>query len=73
MEETSLGKQFSGLNCINYDMFKEVAVDFRAQTEKKMGRDVKRLKLAPTNQNHSFLFKPQSSAHKRIIFLAFHS
>lgn len=43
MEEISLGKQFFGLNCINYDMFKEVAVDFRAQTEKKMGRDVKRL------------------------------
>lgn len=36
-----------------------MAVDFRAQIEKKMGRDVKRLKLAPTNQNHSFLVKPQ--------------
>lgn len=56
MKETSLGKQFSGLHCINYDMFKEVAVDFRAQTEKKSGRDVKRLKLAPTNQNHFFCF-----------------
>lgn len=78
MEETSLGKQFSGLNCINYDMFKEVAVDFRAQTEKKMGRDVKRLNWHQQIKIILFLFKPHkriilSSAHKRIIFLAFHS
>lgn len=37
MEETSLGKQFSGLNCINYDMLYMKWLLVRAQTEKKMG------------------------------------
>lgn len=46
MEETSLGKWFSGLNCINYDMLNMKWLLISAQTEEKMGRDVK-IKLAP--------------------------
>lgn len=34
MEETSLGKRFSGLNCINYDMLNMKRLLIRAQTEK---------------------------------------
>ena len=47
MEETSLGKQFSGLNCINYDMLNMKWLLISAQTGEEMGGDVKRIKLAP--------------------------
>lgn len=35
MEGTSLGKLFSGLNCINYDMLNMKWMLIRAKTEEK--------------------------------------
>lgn len=46
MEEVSLGKQFSGLNCINYDELNMKWLLMRAQTEeKKNGRITNRIKI----------------------------
>lgn len=53
MGDTSLGIQFSGLNCINYDMLKKWLLILELK-QKKMGRNVKRLKLASMGQNHLF-------------------
>lgn len=49
MEEVSLGKQFSGLNCINYDELNMKWLLMRAQTEEK-----KKWEDNQQDQNYSF-------------------
>lgn len=69
MGDTSLGIQFSGLNCINYDMLKKWLLIL--ELKQKNGEECKETKIG-INGSKSFVFC-LSFRVQLTIFLGFHS